>query len=115
MDRNLDKYIDTIDMDKIKTDDAFTSSVIQKSKRKIYMYKKVRLVKNIAAAFLLLLFLSAFVPGTPVNALCKAVFSFIPGVGVVKTEENGSFIKVLKDPVTWKRPEYVTVDRLLHK
>ncbi|MBF4692487.1 hypothetical protein [Fusibacter ferrireducens] len=44
--------------------------------------------KSLVAACFILLFLSGFVNATPVNALYRSIFQFIPGVGIVKSEEN---------------------------
>ncbi len=93
--------------------DAFTNGIAESNfamdtalKQKILLrtHKKIKdgwfYFKRIAAACLILAALSAFIPNTPVNALCQKIFSFIPGIGIVQNLENDVRIsRVLENPV----------------
>jgi hypothetical protein len=69
------------------------------SKKKIDVFSKRRYItdifsiRNIAAACLVIMIFSAFIPNSPVNALYQKIFSFIPGVGVVQNNSEEDLIK----------------------
>lgn len=44
--------------------------------------------RYIAAVCIMLILLSGLIPSTPVNALYRNIFKFIPGVGIVESEEG---------------------------
>lgn len=110
MDRHLDRFTEKTDPKNYSVEDQLKSAAVRKAKRKIQRYRIVQGVKSVAAILLLVSLLSVFIPGSPVNALCKRIFSFIPGIGVVENEENGIPVKVLAEPITRKvGKEYVTI------
>lgn len=82
----------------------FTLDTVLKQKILLKTHKRIRdgwfYVKRLAAACLILAVLSAFIPNTPVNALCQKLFSFIPGIGIVENTGDDERIKhVLEKPV----------------
>ncbi len=84
------KYLDTftsgIEESNFAMDTALKQKILLRTHKKIkngWFY-----FKRIAAACLILAALSAFIPNTPVNALCQKIFSFIPGIGIVQNPEN---------------------------
>ncbi|GAU78874.1 hypothetical protein [Fusibacter sp. 3D3] len=61
------------------------------SKGQKYRFKGIKQKKkSIVVACFLLLILSGFINATPVNALYQSIFQFIPGFGIVKSEEDMS-------------------------
>ncbi|NLE25230.1 MAG: hypothetical protein GX625_07800 [Clostridiaceae bacterium] len=97
--RYLDAFTDNISEADFALEADMKRVILEKT------YKKIRknkwdYFKSIAAACVLLAALSAFVPNSPVNALCKRIFSFIPGVGIVQDTDGVNPIKaVLNEPV----------------
>lgn len=111
MDNNLDKFTENIDPKVYNTDEEFKSGVIRKTNVRIGRRKCFQSIKGIAIVCLIVLAVSAFIPDTPVNALYKKIFSWVPGIGVVESDEKNLVTGVLKENVTEKfEKEYVTVN-----
>lgn len=97
--RYLDEFIDNISESDFAIEAVMKKTILEKANKKIRKSKWAYL-KSIAAACILLVALSAFIPNSPVNALCKRIFSFIPGVGIVQNSDGVNKIKaVLNEPV----------------
>jgi hypothetical protein len=97
--RYLDEFTENILESDFSIEAVMKTEILDKTYKKIKKNKWAYL-KSIAAACILLVVLSAFIPDSPVNALCKRIFSFIPGVGIVQNSDGVSQIKaVLNEPV----------------
>lgn len=104
---NFDSFIDGLKESDFALDKNLQDKILRKAVSKIksetnegYKEKPARekrvsflSIRNIAAAGLLLLLLSAIIPNSPVNALYQKIFSYIPGVGVVRNESGEDLIK----------------------
>ena len=73
------------------------------------------------AACLTIVLIFAFIPNSPVNALCKKIFSFVPGIGITLSQGDETLIRAaLNKPVKVEsgdeflevRSAYVTNDYL---
>ena len=94
----LDAFTSGINASDYTADLTLKQKILQKTYRKIrngwYYFRRI------AAACLILAVLSAFIPNTPVNALCQKLFSFIPGIGIVEnTDHDGTIRCVLEKPI----------------
>ncbi len=97
--RYLDEFIDSISESDFVIESDIKKAILQKTIKKIRRNKWFNF-KSIAAACILLVVLSALIPNTPVNALYKKIFSFIPGVGIVQNPDGENLIKAaLNEPV----------------
>lgn len=97
--RYLDEFTDSISESDFAIEADMKRYILEKTYKKIKK-NKWSYFKSIAAACILLIALSAFIPNSPVNALCKRLFSFIPGVGIVQNSDGINQIKaVLNEPV----------------
>ena len=96
--RYLDEFVKDLDVSGPDIDSKMKQQILHKTHRKLkYRWLSLR---NIAAACILVIAVSAFIPSTPVNALYQKIFSFIPGVGVVQSEQDrGEIRSVLEKPV----------------
>ncbi len=85
-----------ITFNKISNKDLEKKQISPANKRKTSFFS----LKNIAVAFIAFVIVSAFIPHSPINAMCQKIFSFIPGVGVVQNEGEEGLIKAaLNEPV----------------
>lgn len=95
--KKIDKLINK-DIEEInKLDEMTKKRILLKSKAKLS--NKFKQVKSIAAVLVLIIILSGFIKGTPVNALIRNTFSFIPGVGVMENNGDLEFKAVLDQQV----------------
>ena len=96
--RNLDMFTSNIDESSYTIEFSIKQKILEKTLNRVK--QRWSFLKAIAAASILFILLTAFIPGTAVNALCKKIFSFIPGVGVVQnSDESGRIVSVLENPV----------------
>ncbi len=96
--RNLDMFTSNIDESSYTIEFSIKQKILEKTLNRVK--QRWSFLKAIAAASILFILLTAFIPGTAVNALCKKIFSFIPGVGVVQdSAESGRIVSVLENPV----------------
>lgn len=96
--RYLDEFTDKLNDSQFIMDSKMKQKILGKTHRKIR--RRWFSLKNIAAACLILVVISSFIPSTPVYALRQRLFSYIPGVGVVQNgEETGVIKSVLEKPV----------------
>lgn len=97
--RYLDEFTDNISEADFVIGAEMKKAILEKTCKKIRINKWFNF-KSIAAACILLIALSAFIPNTPVNALCKKIFSFIPGIGIVQNSDGTNQIEaVLNEPI----------------
>ena len=97
--KNFDEYIEKLEYrDEIISHDS-RKNILDSTRKKIENDSKTitnkrnnrkRTVSYAAAACIAMILLSGLIPSTPIFALYQSVFQFIPGVGVVKTEEDTS-------------------------
>lgn len=94
--KNLDLFLNGIDESGYTINPELKNKVLRKA------YRRIRgsgfYFKAIAAACAVIVVLSAFIPNTPVNALCQKLFAFIPGIGVVQNTDY-SIRSILEKPV----------------
>ncbi|NLL95655.1 MAG: hypothetical protein GX227_00870 [Clostridiaceae bacterium] len=96
--RNLDMFTSNIDESSYTIEFSIKQKILEKTLNRVK--QRWSLLRIIAAASILFILSTAFIPGTAVNALCKKIFSFIPGVGVVQnSDESGRIVSVLENPV----------------
>lgn len=96
--RYLDTFTSGIKESDYIVDSEMKQKILNKTHRKIrdWMFY----LKRITVACIILAALSAFIPETPVNALCQKLFSFIPGIGIVQNSDETGLVKgVLDKPV----------------
>lgn len=94
----LDGFTHGINPSDYHTDLNLKQKILQKT------YKRIKngwyYFRRIVAACMILAILSAFIPNTPVHALCQKLFSFIPGIGIVENYETDMrIIRVMEKPV----------------
>lgn len=79
---------------KIKEEEHRQAFSIQKNKFRLVS------IRNATAACLALLLIYIFLSSSPVHALYQKIFSFIPGIGVIRSETEDSIIQsALNEPV----------------
>lgn len=97
--RYFDEYMDKIKVEVEEISESLQQRIVESTFNKItedntdHKEKKIvrwKKVKYIAVICLALILLSGLIPSTPVNALYRSVFKFIPGVGIVESEEDSS-------------------------
>lgn len=111
MGKNLDDFVDKLNEKEFEDKNVSNNTIIDRTKKKIRKFRIIVYIKSIAAILVFSIIASAFIPNTPVNAFCKRVFSFIPGVGVVQTDEGKGVISALKESVTQNEGrEHITIE-----
>lgn len=89
---------ESVDAGLVGLNNTMKQKILQRTRRKVG--RRAAITRYIAAAFIGLIIISYFTPNTPVFALRQAVLSFIPGIGVVRTDDDAGIITdVLASPV----------------
>lgn len=111
-DNNFDRFVESINESGFQMNSELKKKILNRTLKKIKFENSANAVKagkpearifslkNIAASLLAIFIIAAVIPDSPVNALCQKIFSFIPGVGVVRDETGERLIKgALNEPV----------------
>jgi signal peptidase I len=97
LDKEMKEQILSAALCKIAPEEADTkqrhnmkASLIRSKRLSIYTLRSI-------AACLTIILIFAFIPNNPVNALCKKIFSFVPGIGVTLSQDDEAPVKAALD------------------